>query len=287
MNILTVDYQAPDASRHFAESLKNTGFAVLTHHPIPPELIREVFAEWAEFFGSKGKWDYTFDPGKQEGYFPYRTENAKGFAAKDLKEFFHLYPKTPTPRGMSSKTREMYERLHRLATELLGWIEKETPVEVRSRLSMPLPQMIEGSGETLLRAIHYPPLEGAIEDGAVRAAAHGDINLITLLPAATAQGLQVQDTRGNWIDVPLDPGALAINVGDMLEMATGGYYASTIHRVVNPMGNEARKSRFSLPLFLHPRADVRLSGRHTAGSFLRERLGEIGLVAQASSMERN
>lgn len=277
MKILTVDYQAPDAAKQFAESLKNTGFAVLTHHPIPPELIRDVFAEWERFFASEDKWNYRFDPGKQSGYFPFRTENAKGSNFKDLKEFFHLYPSTSLPKGLSPKIREMYDRLHRLAEELLHWIEQETPAQIRKKFSMPLSSMIEGSEETLLRAIHYPPLAGDEEPGAVRAAAHGDINLITLLPAASATGLQVQDLQGRWIDVPCDPGSLAINAGDMLQMCSENYYVSTIHRVVNPIGPQSRKSRYSLPLFLHPRTDVRLSEKHTAGSYLKERLREIGL----------
>lgn len=282
MQILTVKYSAPDAPKRFAESLKNTGFAVLSEHPIPKDLIREVFADWERFFASASKNEYTFQEGKQEGYFPFRTENAKGSSFKDLKEFFHLYPRTQMPKGMSPKTREMYDRLHRLAGELLGWIEQQTPAEIRKGLSMPLPQMIEGSEETLLRPIHYPPLGGDEEAGAVRAAAHGDINLITLLVAATASGLQVQDSQGRWIDVPCDPGSLAINVGDMLEMCTQGYYKSTIHRVVNPVGSESGSSRFSIPLFLHPRTDVRLSPEHTAGSYLKERLLEIGLVKKGT-----
>ncbi|MFN7685047.1 MAG: isopenicillin N synthase family dioxygenase [Oligoflexia bacterium] len=278
MKILQVKYTAADAPRRFAESLKNTGFAVLSDHPIPHELIHEVFTDWARFFASKDKWNYRFDPGKQDGYFPFRSENAKDFSTKDLKEFFHLYPRTALPAGMSAKTLDMYDRLHTLASELLGWIEQESPEEIRSQFSMPLPQMIDQSEATLLRAIHYPPLQGDEEQGAVRAAAHGDINLITLLPAATAQGLQVKDSDGNWIDVPCDPGSLAINAGDMLQMASGGYYASTLHRVVNPAGEESLRSRFSLPLFLHPRPEVQLSSTHTAGSYLNERLVEIGLV---------
>jgi isopenicillin N synthase-like dioxygenase len=137
--------------------------------------------------------------------------------------------------------------------------------------------MIEGSDDTLLRPIHYPPLTGGEEEGAIRAAAHEDINLITLLPAATAPGLQVKDAKGNWVNIACDPGSLAINAGDMLQMASGGYYVSTTHQVVNPNGPEAKKPRYSMPLFLHPRKDVKLSDKHTAGSYLEERLIEIGL----------
>lgn len=278
MNVLTVDYRSKDAPKRFTESLKNTGFAVLTNHPIPADLIREVFNDWAQFFDSDQKHQYKFDPKKQEGYFPFRTENAKDSAVKDLKEFYHLYPNTGLPAGMSPRTRDMYNRLHQTASELLAWIESETPTNVKTKFSMPLPQMIEGSAETLLRPIHYPGLTGAEEQGAIRAAAHEDINLITLLPAATAPGLQVKDVNGNWHDVPCDPGSLVINSGDMLQMCSDGYYVSTTHRVMNPTGPESRNPRFSMPLFLHPRADVPLGGNHTAGSYLKERLVEIGLL---------
>ena len=112
----------------------------------------------------------------------------------------------------------------------------------------------------------------------MRAAAHEDINLITLLPAATAPGLEVLDTQGRWHSVKCDPGTIAINAGDMLQMASCGFFKSTTHRVVNPRGPEARLPRYSMPLFLHPRAEVRLSAEHTAKSYLEERLRELGLL---------
>ena len=109
----------------------------------------------------------------------------------------------------------------------------------------------------------------------MRAAAHEDINLITILPAANEAGLQVVNAEGKWIAVPGDFGALIVNVGDMLQEATGGFYRSTTHRVVNPTGEAAKRSRISMPLFLHPRRDVVLSERHTADSYLQERLREL------------
>jgi isopenicillin N synthase-like dioxygenase len=277
MDVLSVRFGSPEAGERLTASLVGTGFAVLTHHPVPAELIREAYAEWEAFFASPGKRDYTFDPEAQDGYFPYRSENARGRTQKDLKEFFHVYPKTKLPAGMSDRTRRLYDALSDLAGDLLGLVEDQTPEAVRSRLSMPLRRMIEGSAQTLLRILHYPPLEGDEEEGAVRAAAHEDINLITLLVAATAPGLQVLDAAGRWRDVPADPGSVVVNCGDMLQMASGGHFRSTTHRVVNPTGDEARRARLSMPLFLHPRPEVRLSDRHTAGSYLEERLREIGL----------
>jgi isopenicillin N synthase-like dioxygenase len=109
----------------------------------------------------------------------------------------------------------------------------------------------------------------------VRAAAHGDINLLTMLPAATEPGLQVLGQDGAWHDVPCDFGLLIVNIGDMLEEASGHYYPSTVHRVLNPTGEAASKSRISLPLFLHPRREIVLSERYTVGSYFDERMREL------------
>ena len=120
--------------------------------------------------------------------------------------------------------------------------------------------------------------DGTEEPGAIRAAAHEDINLLTILPASNEPGLQVKGSDGEWMDVPCDFGTLIINIGDMLQEASRGYYPSTTHRVINPTGGSAAKSRISLPLFLHPRPDVVLSERHTAHSYLMERLRELGVI---------
>ncbi len=278
MNIQKVVYGSPGAQARFAQTLRETGFGVLSAHPIASSLIFDVYADWQKFFASEDKHKYTYDPKIQSGYFPFRSENAKGYSAKDLKEFFHLYGWTKLPEGMSARTWELYKAMHKLSEELLTWIELETPEHIRRQFSMPLPQMIQDSRETLMRILHYPPLKGSdVEDGAIRAAAHEDINLITLLPAATAPGLQVKDTTGRWIDVECNPGDIVINVGDMLQMASQQYYVSTTHQVINPSGDLALQPRFSIPLFLHARADVKLSPQYTAGSYLDERLKEIGL----------
>ncbi len=109
--------------------------------------------------------------------------------------------------------------------------------------------MIAGSEQTLLRILHYPPLNGEEELGAIRAAAHEDINLLTILPAANEPGLQVKAKDGSWLDVPCDFGNLIVNIGDMLQEASQGYFPSTTHRVINPEGADKTKARISLPLF--------------------------------------
>ena len=278
MKVQSVSYKSTQAPQSFALSLKETGFGVLTDHPISAELVSGVFEDWNQFFSSDQKHAYLYDPIKQSGYFPFKSENAKDSNVKDLKEFFHLYPWTELPPMLSQRTWELFNRMTALASELLSWIDDSTPSEVRAKFSMPLKEMIKDSREILMRPIHYPPLTGGEEEGAIRAAAHEDINLITLLPAATAPGLQVMDTALNWHDVPCDPGSIVINSGDMLKMASQGYYPSTTHRVVNPRGPEAKLPRYSMPLFLHPRPEVRLSAEHTAQSYLSERLQQIGLL---------
>jgi isopenicillin N synthase-like dioxygenase len=277
MQVLSIRYGGADAGERLSRSLTETGFAVVTSHPVPSTLIARAYEEWQRFFASDEKHAYTFDPAKQDGYFPFRSENAKGYPAKDLKEFFHVYPGTRLPADAAEVTRELYERLAALACDLLALLEDHTPAPVRACLSMPLRRMVEGSPQTLFRILNYPPLTGAEEAGAVRAAAHEDINLITLLVAATAPGLEVKDASGRWLAVPADLGSIVVNSGDMLQMASRGHYRSTTHRVVNPVGDDARHPRLSMPLFLHPWPTVRLSETHTAGEYLEERLREIGL----------
>ena len=277
MNVRTINYKDSSNSHEFTRSLRQTGFGVLNNHPIDLNLIYDVYNEWEKFFNGKDKKKYLFDSVQQDGFFPLGTENAKGAAISDIKEFYHFYQWGSLPSDLSSNTEKLYKELVSLTSTLLHWIQDETPDHIKSSFSIPLPDMIIDSKTHLLRIIHYPPLDGTEEPEAIRGAAHEDINLITLLVAGTEPGLQVQDIHGNWHDVSCDPGSLAINSGDMLQEISGGYFPSTTHRVVNPSNNIKNKSRFSMPLFLHPRDDVILSKRYTARKYLDERLKEIGL----------
>jgi isopenicillin N synthase-like dioxygenase len=277
MQILTVNYTDKNAAETFCQSLKETGFAVLTHHPIAPALIETTYDQWRDFFNSDKKQQYLFDRETQDGYFPFKSENAKDSKVSDLKEFYHYYPWGKIPESLKQHTVSMYESLGTLAATLLQWIEQQLPADVSGRLSMPLQAMLQNSKSTLLRILHYPPLDAHMEKGAVRAAAHEDINLITLLPAATAPGLEVLDTKGQWHAVACDPGSIVVNVGDMLQMCTEHYFKSTTHRVVNPADQTNNSSRYSMPLFLHAESSVRISEQYTASEYLRERLRQIGI----------
>ena len=276
LDILTINYNNSDADRLFEKSLKNTGFAVIKDHPIDKDLIGEVYKEWENYFSSESKNDYMFDEVKQDGYFPYLTENAKGSTAKDLKEFYHIYEWGRKPHMIGPKTMFLYRELTNVASTLLSWIQKNSPENVSKLFSVPLKDMIYKSQYNLLRIIHYPPLSGNEELNSIRAAAHEDINLLTVLVAGSQPGLQVLDNNESWLDVTTDKNTIVINSGDMLNMASDNYYPSTTHRVINP-DPDSNVSRYSMPLFLHPRDEVVLNENYTAGTYLQERLEEIGL----------
>jgi len=276
MNVDVVDFQSPDAPERFTNSLRHTGFAVVVNHPLSQDLIQSIYDEWLAFFDSDAKWQYRFSPGDQDGYFaPDVSETAKGNTVRDLKEFFHVYPWGQYPTEVSRAALEYAEQAKAVAVTLLQWVEANTPDEVAARFDRPLSQFMEGSKRSLLRILRYPPLRGDEDPTAVRAAAHEDINLLTVLPASNEPGLQVRDVHGNWHDVPTDFGSIAINCGDMLQLASGGYYPSTTHQVTNPTGESARRSRISMPLFLHPADDVVLAEGRTAFEFLQERIAEL------------
>ena len=276
MHIQTVDYRASNAAQALAQSLHETGFAVLANHPITVAKIDTIYARWASFFASDEKQDYLRDPVHQDGYFPFKSEHAKDAREKDLKEFYHVYPWGRVPESLVDETRAFYADLVGLGTELLGWLDNQLPADIAKKLSAPLQDMMAGSEQSLLRILHYPPVAKDDRVAAIRAAAHEDINLITLLVAGSQPGLQAKDTQGQWHEVPCDPGMITINNGDMLALASDNYFPSTTHRVVNPDEN-SNQSRYSMPMFLHPRPDVALKPDFGADQFLQERLKQIGL----------
>ena len=266
LKVLTISYNDSNAPQDFESSLKHSGFAVLEDHPISKELINDVYNEWMKFFNNTLKIDYLYDEVKQDGFFPYLTENAKGSPTKDLKEFYHIFSWGRLPEFIGPSTLELFYSLTDMASTLLGWVDNCTHETVQNAFSMPLNEMIKDSQSNLLRVIHYPPITGDEEPSSIRAAAHEDINLLTMLVAGTEPGLQVLDLNNQWHDVSCDPNTIIVNSGDMLKMASNQYYPSTTHRVVNPESS-ANRSRYSMPLFLHPRDDVKLNDSYTAASY--------------------
>jgi isopenicillin N synthase-like dioxygenase len=275
MEIQKIDINPNSIGESLVRSLRETGFAIIKNHGIKPEVLDKAYKAWAAYFASEEKFKDQFKPDKQEGYYPMKSENAKGYDKKDLKEFFHIYPHMALSADQGGNdTWSLYNDMHNLGLDLLDLIDKHSPI----RFSQSLRSMAYQSPKTLLRILHYPPLGlNNDHDGAVRAAAHEDINLITLLPAATFPGLQVLGADGEWYMADTDPDSIIINAGDMLQEASNGYFKSTTHRVVNPTGYGATISRYSMPLFVHPHPEVRLSEKYTAEEYLNERLKELGL----------
>ncbi|MDC0394399.1 isopenicillin N synthase family oxygenase [Alphaproteobacteria bacterium] len=276
MQVQTVNYAAENVSEILTRSLHETGFAILENYPISNTQVQSIYEKWGDFFASESKHEFLRDLEKQDGYFPFRSENAKGVDLKDLKEFYHVFPWGRVPPELEVETRKLYNDLFNLGLTLLKWLDSTIPSHVRENLSEPLDEMMQGSEQSLLRILHYPPIDGDVEPGAIRAAAHEDINLITLLVAGSEPGLQAQDKAGEWHDISCDPGMITINNGDMLALATGNYFPSTPHRVINPDGKN-NNSRFSIPMFLHPRPEVMLNDVLSAEGYLLNRLKEIGL----------
>ena len=274
--ILTIDYQSKKLGVDLTKSLKNTGFAVLKNHPISKTLISSIYDEWKSFFNSNAKHNYLFHKIKQDGYFPYLSENAKGSIVKDLKEFYHIYDWGRYPSEISDKTNQLIVEFKIMAKNILFEINLHSPLDIQNKFSIPLDTMIQKSAQNLLRVIHYPPLLNNNHPNSIRAGAHEDINLITLLVAGSQPGLQVLKKDNTWMNVSTSKDYIVVNVGDMLQECSNGYYPSTTHRVLNPKDN-VEVPRYSMPFFVHARDEVILSDQYTAKSYLEERLKEIGL----------
>ena len=277
MELAALDFQSEGTDIRFVESLRNTGFGVLENHPLDLDLIASIYEHWSDFFKSSRPSSYVLKRDTQDGFFSRDdAESAKGFDEQDIKEYFHFYTWGQCPEELREELMTYYRDAHDFAATLLSWIEQQSLPALADGYSEPLSDMIVGSDMTLLRILHYPPLTG--NESAVRAAPHEDINLLTILPVASAPGLQVLGTDGNWNEVPCDINQVVVNTGDMLQEASQGYFPSTTHRVINPLGEDMQESRMSLPIFLHPRPEVVLSARYTAESYLNERLQELGVI---------
>lgn len=276
MNVRSINCLSRSAAHEFATSLHETGFAVLRNHPIPAPLLSRLRDDWSAFFASADKHDYLVDSGldatDRSGFFPAsQSETAVTASVKDLKEFYHVIADHVIPETCSATTLEYRTLALGLGAKLLGWLEEQTPKDAMPTIDEPLSEVLSLEA-SVLRILHYPPLDGSEAPNAVRAAAHEDINFLTILPAANQPGLEVRDTAGVWHAVSCDPGSIVVNSGDMLSEATTAFYPSTTHRVANPRSGIANESRISIPFFLTPRLDLRLSARYTAREHLNERL---------------
>lgn len=280
--IQVVDFKAEDAGQQFTNSLRNIGFAVLKDHPIDFALIDAVYNGWQAYFKTEAKYEFPYDPIQNIGYVgPEKSEFAKGYDIKDFKEFFHYRVGHVCPEHLLEDTHKLFTHLLDVAHTLTQWLEANIPAEIVAKFSKPLWEMIDGSPENVLRILHYPPLTGGERPGTFRAAAHEDIDMLTLLTAASGSGLEVYHRETDtWHDVPVRKDWIVVNVGDALQEITGGYLPATTHRVRMPEGDDAKESRLSMPLFCQPYLDTKLSDRYTYGSYRDERFRENGLLEE-------
>lgn len=286
------------------KAYEEIGFVALKGHFLNDQLVDELYTEVRNFFNlpleTKTKYEIP-GIGGQRGYVSFGKESAKGRTSGDLKEFWHFGQYLPEGSKYESeypanvKVEEL-PKFNEVGKQAYQMLEK-TGVYVLRALALYLgldefyfDKYIK-DGNSILRPIHYPPITEEPKD-AVRAAAHGDINLITLLMGAQGKGLQVQNHNGEWIDAIAQDDELVINVGDMLSRHTNNKLKSTIHQVVNPPRELWGTSRYSIPFFMHPVSEMKLDVLEnciddnnpkqyddiTAGEFLYERLVELGLI---------
>ena len=287
--------------QELGQAFNNIGFIALKNHGLSEELRAQLYQSVETFFQLPTEIKTSYEHPElagQRGYIGKGKETAKGHSKPDLKEFYHVGQPNPLPHmpenifptevpEFKENTLKIYHTFEQTGKTLLQAIA----------LYLELPEHYFDDkvtqGDSILRALHYFPIEDpdSLPEGAVRAAAHGDINIITLLMGASAEGLEVLRRDGQWIPVTALPDQIIINVGDMLDRLTNHKLKSTIHRVVNPPREKMKTSRYSIPFFMHPRAEMdltclpscvdtdhpKLYEDMTAGQFLDERLRELGL----------
>lgn len=296
-----------DQKQQFVSALgkayEDIGFVAVKNHLISEETVHRLYSEVKAFFElpeeTKKKYEIVELAG-QRGYTSFGREHAKGSNAGDLKEFWHFGQEVIDGDPIKSEY-----PANIFTDELPGFnevgIRAYRDLESTGRYMLQAIAIYLGldeyyfdnkikNGNSILRPIHYPPITSEPKS-AVRAGQHEDINLITLLIGASADGLEVLNKRNEWVAVTALPDHIVVNVGDMLQRLTNGKLKSTTHRVVNPPREKWGSSRFSIPFFLHPRSEMRLdclpscipAGEKphwapiSAGEFLDERLAEIGL----------
>lgn len=277
--------------------LQDYGFIILKDHDVPVSLLDRAYGMAEQVFALDDAEKRRYAAGLR-GYTPFGTEHAKDNAFPDLKEFWQIgrevpegevldeaFPANVWPEGVAGFRQtflSLFEGLDETGRQLLRALAP------RLGLGVAYFDPLVRHGTSILRVLHYPPVPDDADPGAVRSAAHEDINFITILVAAKGAGLQLLDRDGTWLPVETDPSNLIVDSGDMLQRLTNGVIPSTTHRVVNPDGPNV--SRYSMPFFMHPSSATSLNclpscvgegPRYpdiTAGDFLAERLKAIGLA---------
>lgn len=311
LNDFKIENKKDQFVKDLGKAFHEIGFVAVKNHGLSDNLTKALYEDFENFFKlpdvQKAKYEKPELNG-QRGYIGKQKETAKGFKTPDLKEFYHIgqenkpkeenllidYPDNIWPDEVPSLKitgLEAYKTLENAGLALLEAIALYLGLDQQY-----FTQKVN-TGNSILRAIHYYPIENPenLSPEAVRAAAHEDINLITLLMGASADGLQIQKKDGSWLSVTALPEQIVVNVGDMLARLTNDKLKSTTHRVVNPPKELMHLPRFSMPFFMHPRSDMDLTclpfcvdsenpkkySDMTAGEYLTERLIELGLIKKS------
>lgn len=282
--------------------LKEYGFIILKDHNVKSESLKKAYELLQKLYALPTEIKKSYispNAGFQRGYTPFGQEHAKDSPVMDLKEFWHVgrvlpedhvlknvYPANVWPDAIpefQTHFTSLYAALEDAGNVMLEALTM--PLEVEKDFFAKMTK----DGNSILRLLHYPPIPEGVDPRCVRAAAHEDINFITILPAATASGLQLKDRDGQWLDIESEPDTLIVDVGDMLARLTNDVLPSTTHRVVNPQDGK-NQSRYSMPFFMHPHPEAILSCLSsckgagakypdiTGHDFLMQRLREIGLI---------
>ena len=298
----------PDSKKKFINDLgkgfSEIGFIALKGHLLNDTVKESLYGEVKNFFNLSNeiKSKYIISGlASQRGFTPFGKEHAKGRNVGDLKEFWHFgqYVKNEPelenkyPKNVMVDELEEFNSVGQKTYELLEETGRHVLGAIACYLNLDETYFDKHifNGNSILRAIHYPPITQEPKK-AERAAAHGDINLITLLMGAQGKGLQVLSNNGEWVDAIAEDDEIIVNIGDMLSRHTNNKLKSTIHRVVNPPKDLWNSSRYSIPFFLHPRLEMPLDCLETcvdkdnpkgfddttAGDFLYQRLVDLGLV---------
>lgn len=296
---------AAQTIKQIGDSLRRWGFVSIAGHGISDHLLQSAYEVTQQTFALNETIKLAYEDikgGRQRGYTPLLKEKAKGQGQGDLKEFWHigreLDPNHPYRLDQSMRANlfprevpqfqvvmtELYEAMDQLAHRMLRVIENYLHIQDGALSNLAI------EGNSVLRVLHYPELEhfGTQATSSIRAAAHEDINLLTLLPAATQPGLQLLTRDGEWLNITPPPGTIILDTGDMMSAVTGGALPATTHRVINPKEKKSG-GRLSMPFFMHPKPDAVLNALLdsktqtegiglTAQAFLDRRLSENGLL---------
>lgn len=295
VDLRTLDSDRSAFVKRFGGALQDLGFVALEGHGIAQALFDEAYDVFRGFFAMPDEVKRRYEDaasGRRRGYTSFGVEHAKDNPTPDLKEFFHVgreggkYPNLwpDDPPALRAVAMKLFDELDAVARELLGALAEwlgEAPTSLQS---------LAHRGNAVWRIIHYPVCDGFDRPGAMRAAQHEDINLMTLLPPADQSGLEILKRDGTWLAVHAVPGQIIVDTGDMMKRITADRIPATTHRVVNPEG--APEPRYSMPFFVHPHVDAVLSVLPTCvhpgaepkyppiayEDFLSERLAQIGLA---------